>query len=81
MWYHLFTIAVKLKQDLNHIAEQKKHISKIEKENLRLSDKYETTLSLIGNVPEFHKNPIPAIQVLSEIGSNKYVFPTVLLVS
>ena len=34
--------AVKLRQCLNHIDENKKHISEIEHEILRLSDKYET---------------------------------------
>lgn len=59
--------AVKLKQCLNHIDELEKHISEVEQELLRLSDKYEAALKLIRTVPRFDKNPMTAIQVLSEI--------------
>ena len=47
-----------------------------EQEILRLSDKYETALNLIRTVPGFNKNPLTAIQVLSEIGGDMSVFPT-----
>ena len=47
-----------------------------EQEILRLSDKYETALNLIRTVPGFDKNPLTAIQVLSEIGGDMSVFPT-----
>ncbi|WP_301029744.1 transposase, partial [Parabacteroides goldsteinii] len=43
---------------------------------LRLSDPYESALNLICTVPGFHKNPMTAIQVLSEIGADMSVFPT-----
>ena len=56
--------------------ELNKHISEIEQEILRLSDKYEVALNLIRTVPGFDKNPLTAIQVLSEIGSDMSVFPT-----
>ena len=68
--------AVKLRQCLNHIDELNKHISEVEQEILRLSDKYEAALNLIRTVPGFNKNPMTAIQVLSEIGGDMSVFPT-----
>lgn len=68
--------AVKLRQCVNHIDELNKHISEVEQEILRLSDKYEAALNLIRTVPGFDKNPMTAIQVLSEIGGDMSVFPT-----
>lgn len=68
--------AVKLRQCLNHIDELEKHISEVEQEILRLSDKYEAALTLIRTVPGFDKNPMTAIQVLSEIDGDISVFPT-----
>ena len=68
--------AVKLRQCLDHIDELQKHISEVEQEILRLSDKYEAALTLIRTVPGFNKNPMTAIQVLSEIGGDMSVFPT-----
>ena len=68
--------AVKLRQCLNHIDELNKHISEVEQEILRLSDKYEAALNLIRTVPGFDKNPMTAIQVLSEIGGDMSVFST-----
>ena len=68
--------AVKLRQCLDHIDELEKHKSEIEQEILRLSDKYEAALDLIRTVPGFDKNPLTAIQVLSEIGADMSVFPT-----
>ena len=57
--------------------ELNKHISAIEQEILRLSDKYETALNLIRTVPGFDKNPLTAIQVLSEILSHSFSSDTV----
>ena len=68
--------AVKLRQSLNHIDELETHLEEIEREILRLSDKYQAALDLIRTVPGFDKNPMTAIQVLSEIGSDMSVFPT-----
>lgn len=68
--------AVKLRQCLDYIDELSKHISEVEQEILRLSDKYEAALNLIRTVPGFDKNPLTAIQVLSEIGGDMSVFPT-----
>lgn len=69
--------AVKLRQCLDHIDELQKHISEVEQEILRLSDKYETALNLIRTVPGFDKNPLTAIQVLSEILSHSFSSDTV----
>ncbi len=68
--------AVKLRQCLNHIDELEMHKTEIEREIFRLSDKYEEALTLIRTVPGFNKNPMTAIQVLSEIGGDMSVFPT-----
>ena len=68
--------AVKLRQCLEHIDELEKHKSEIEREIFRLSDKYEVALNLIRTVSVFDKNPLTAIQVLSEIGGDMSVFPT-----
>jgi hypothetical protein len=68
--------AVKLRQCLKHIDELAEHKSEIEREIFRLSDKYEVALNLIRTVPGFDKNPLTAIQVLSEIGGDMSVFPT-----
>ena len=68
--------AVKLRQCLTHIDELELHQAELEREIFRLSDKYENILSLIRTVPGFDKNPMTAIQVLSEIGGDMSVFPT-----
>ena len=68
--------AVKLRQCLNHIDELEKHLEEIEQEILRLSDKYQAALDLIRTAPGFDKNPMTAIQVLSEIGGDMSVFPS-----
>jgi hypothetical protein len=68
--------AVKLRQCLNHIDELEKHKLEIEREIFRLSEKYEAALDLIRTIPGFDKNPLTAIQVLSEIGGDMSVFPT-----
>ena len=68
--------AVKLRQCLNHIDELEMHKAEIEREIFRLSDKYEAALDLIRTAPGFDKNPMTAIQVLSEIGADMSVFPT-----
>jgi len=68
--------AIKLRQCLDHIDELKEHIEKITQEILRICDKYQAALELIRTVPGFNKNPMTAIQVLSEIGGDMSVFPT-----
>lgn len=56
--------------------ELKNHIAETEREILRLSEKYHVALELIRTVPGFDKNPMTAIQILSEIGPDMSVFPT-----
>ena len=68
--------AIKLRQCLDHIDELEKHLEEIEREILRLSDKYQAALDLIRTVPGFGKNQMTAIQILSEIGGDMSVFPT-----
>ena len=68
--------AIKLRQCLDHIDELEKHIKEITQEILRICDKYQAALDLIRTVPGFDKNPMTAIQVLSEIGGDMSVFPT-----
>ncbi len=69
--------AVKLRQCLKHIDELEMHKAEIEREIFRLSQKYdESVLDLIRTIPGFDKNPMTAIQVLSEIGGDMSVFPT-----
>ena len=68
--------AVKLRQCLDHIDELEMHIEKVQQEILRLSDKYQAALDLVRTVPGFDKNPMTAIQILSEIGGDMSVFPT-----
>jgi transposase len=67
---------VKLRHCLDHIDELEKHKEQIEREILRVSDPYLDALNLLRTVPGFDKNPITAIQVLSEIGGDMSVFPT-----
>ena len=68
--------AVKLRQCLDHIDELELHLEQIEREILRLSDRYQAALDLIRTVPGLDKNPMTAIQILSEIGADMSVFPT-----
>lgn len=68
--------SIKLRQCLNHIDELEKHLEEIEREILRLSDKYQAALDLIRTVPGFDKNPMTAIQILSETGGGMSVFPS-----
>ena len=59
--------AVKLRQSLKHIDELEMHLKEIEREILRLSDKYQAALDLIRTVPGFDKNSMTAIwHILSD---------------
>lgn len=69
--------AVKLRQCLDHIDELLKHRSEIEVEINRLISPYATTLDWIRTVPGFNSDPMTAITVLSEIGADMSVFPTI----
>lgn len=68
--------AVKLQHCLDHIDELERHKEEIEREILRICDPYQDALALIRTVPGFDRNPMTAIQVLSEIGGDMSVFPT-----
>lgn len=68
--------AIKLRQCLDHIDELVKHKEEIEREIIRVSEPYKLALDLIRTVPGFDKNPMTAIQLLSEIGADMSVFPT-----
>ena len=68
--------AIKLRQCLDHIDELERHRKEVEQEILRLSDRHLAALELIRTVPGFDKNPMTAIQVLSEIGGDMSVFPS-----
>ena len=69
--------AVKLRECLNHIDELTAHKDKIEKEILTLVKPFSAQLALIHTVPGLNKDPMTAISILSEIGADMSVFPTV----
>ena len=68
--------AVKLRECLNHIDELIAHRDNIEKEILDLVEPFSAQLALIRTVPGLDKDPMTAITILSEIGSDMSVFPT-----
>ena len=68
-WIPVFNVLEKTNNSVMHLEE-------IEREILRLSDKYQAALDLIRTVPGFDKNPMTAIQILSEIGGDMSVFPS-----
>jgi len=68
--------AVKLRECLNHIDELIAHRNHIEKEILDLVKPFSAQLALIRTVPGLNKDPMTAITILSEIGSDMSVFPT-----
>lgn len=68
--------AVKLRECLKHIDELNAHKERIEKEVLDLVKPFSAQLRLIRTVPGLNKDPMTAITILSEIGSDMSVFPT-----
>ena len=68
--------AVKLRECLNHIDELNAHRDRIETEILQLVEPFSAQLGLIRTVPGMNKDPMTAILILSEIGSDMSVFPT-----
>ncbi len=68
--------AAKLWECLNHIDELNAHKDRIEKEILDLVKPFSAQLALIRTVPGLDKDPMTAITILSEIGSDMSVFPT-----
>ncbi len=68
--------AAKLRECLNHIDELNAHRDRIVAEILRIAEPYSSQLDLIRTVPGMNKDPMTAILILSEIGSDMSVFPT-----
>ena len=68
--------AVKLRECLDHIDELEAHKDHIEREIYVLVEPFSSCLDLIRTVPGMDKNPMTAITILSEIGSDMSVFPT-----
>ena len=68
--------AVKLRECLNHIDELNAHKNRIEQEIFAIAEPFSSQLSLIRTVPGMDKNPMTAITILSEIGSDMSVFST-----
>ena len=68
--------AVKLRECLNHIDELNTHRDRIEAEILQLAKPFSAQLDLIRTVPGMDKDPMTAILILSEIGSDMSAFPT-----
>ena len=68
--------AVKLRECLDHIDEINAHRDRIEKEISSLVSPYSAHLDLIRSVPGLNKDPMSAILILSEIGSDMSVFPS-----
>ena len=68
--------AIKLRECLNHIDELNAHRDRIEQEILSLTEPYSVHLDLIRTVPGMNKDPMTAIMILSEIGSDMSVFST-----
>jgi transposase len=65
--------AVKLREILRHIDEIKAHRQNIEAEIARLAAPYQMLLEPVHTVPGFSADPITAITVISEIGSDMSV--------
>ena len=68
--------AVKLRQCLDHIDQLEAHIVEVESEVLRITEPFSDSLRLLFTIPGFSSNPMTAIAVLSEIGTDMSVFPS-----
>ena len=68
--------ATKLKICLDFIDEQERRIAELDTEIFRLAEPYTSVLEFMRTVPGFSKEPLTAIRLLSEIGSDMSVFPT-----
>ena len=68
--------AIKLRQCLDHIGELEAHKESIATEISRIAEPFSDTLSFLRTVPGFDSNPMTAVAVLSEIGSDMTVFPS-----
>lgn len=68
--------AVKLRECLDHIEELEAHKENIVAEITRIVEPFSDTLALLRTVPGFDSNPVTAVTVLSETGSDMTVFPS-----
>ena len=68
--------AIKLRQCLNHIDELEAHKAEVESEILTIAERYQSSLDLLFTIPGLSANPMTAIAIISEIGSDMSVFPT-----
>ena len=68
--------AVKLRQCLDHIDELEAHKEKISQEIFRVVEPFSDALALLRTVPGLGSNPMTAVAVLAEIGSDMDTFPT-----
>ena len=68
--------AVKLRECLDHIDELIARRERIEKEILSIAEPFSPQLALIRSVPALNRDPMTAIVILSEIGSDMSVFPS-----
>lgn len=68
--------ATKLKICLDFIDEQEKRIAELDSEIFRLAEAHKAVLDFIRTVPGLSKEPLTAIRILSEIGTDMSVFPT-----
>lgn len=68
--------AVKLRQCLDHIEELEAHKESIVTEISRIVEPFSDDLVFLRTVPGFDSNPMTAVTVLSEIGSDMTVFPS-----
>ena len=65
------------KECLQHIDELDTHKKNVELEIFRLAEPYSAQLSLIRTAPGLSGDPMTAIAILSEIGADMSVFPSV----
>lgn len=68
--------AVKLRQCLTYIDELETHGREIVQDILLLAEPFAAVLDLLYTLPRLDKNPMTAIAILSEIGSDMSVFPS-----
>ncbi|MCM1226684.1 MAG: IS110 family transposase [Clostridium sp.] len=68
--------ATKLKICLDFIDEQEKRIAELDSEIFCLAKPYAAALDLMRTVPGLSKEPLTAIRILSEIGTDMSVFAT-----
>lgn len=68
--------ALKLRQCLSHIEQLESYKQSITNEIMCITSSFSDTLNLIRTIPGFDKNPMTAITLLSEIGSDMTVFPS-----